>query len=214
MLGAGLIATAVVYAPEIVVRRNVRLALQSGALATIVCAVVVVVVLTDTFSTGIADLWNVINPWSGHVFPLWSSWVAMLFLVGVVAALISIALDRSRARIVVFGVLAGLISTFAIVITVGLIVPSYLALTLPFWALTAATGWDAILRALAQIRVRAVRDSLLATASSRSPVSGSRSCWCPARRTSRKATRAISTCMPKSARRACTPVINSATTAR
>jgi 4-amino-4-deoxy-L-arabinose transferase-like glycosyltransferase len=34
MLGAGLIATAVVDAPEIVARRNVRLALQSGALAT------------------------------------------------------------------------------------------------------------------------------------------------------------------------------------
>jgi hypothetical protein len=117
-----------------------------------------------TFSTVIADLWNVINPWSGHVFPLWSSWVAVLFLVGVVAALISIAFDRSRARIVVFGVLAGLISTFAIVITVGLVVPNYLALTLPFWTLTAATGWDAILRALAQIRVRAVRDSLLALA--------------------------------------------------
>lgn len=84
-----------------------------------------------TFTIGIADLWNVINPRSGHMFPLWSSWTAMLFLAGVVAALISIAFDRSRAQIVVFGVLAGLISTFAFVITVGLVVPNYLALGQP-----------------------------------------------------------------------------------
>lgn len=186
MLGAGLVATVVVYAPEIAARRDVRLVAQSAALAAIVGAVVAVVVLTDTFtldgtspatansdlvsgngftfSTGIADLWNVINPWSGHFFSLWSRWVAVLFLVGVVAALISIAFDRSRARIVVFGLLAGLISTFAIVITVGLVVPNYLALTLPFWALTAATGWDAILRAVTQIRIQAVRDGLLVLA--------------------------------------------------
>jgi hypothetical protein len=183
MLGAGLIATAVVYAPEVLARRDARLALQSGGLAIVSGAIVAVVVLTETFtldgmspatsnsdlvsvngftfSTGLADLWNVINPWSGHAFQLWSGWVAILFLVGVVAALISIAFDRSRARIVVFGLLAGLISTLAIVFTVGLVVPNYLALTLPFWALTAANGWDAILRALAQIRIRAVRHSLL-----------------------------------------------------
>lgn len=186
MLGAGLLATAVVYAPEIIARRDVRLTVQSAVLAMIVGGVVAVVVLTDTFtldgtspatanadlvsgngftfSTGIADLWKVINPWSGHVFLLWSRWVAILFLVGVVAALISIVFDRSRARVVVFGLLAGLVSTFAIVITVGLVVPNYLALTLPFWALTAATGWDAILRAVAQIDTRAVRNGLLGLA--------------------------------------------------
>ncbi len=186
MLGAGLVATAVVYAPDIIERRDVRLVVQSGVLAMMVGVVVAVVVLTDTFtldgrspatanselvsgngftfSTGIVDLWEVINPWSSGVFSLWTAWVAVLFAVGIGAALISVAFDRSRARIVVFGLIAGLLSTFAIVATVGLVVPNYLALTLPFWALASATGWDAVLRAVAQVRTPGVRDGLLTLA--------------------------------------------------
>jgi hypothetical protein len=67
---------------------------------------------------------------------------------GLVAAVVSVVFDRSRWRIVTFGLVAGVVSLFAVVATVGLVVPNYLMLTLPFWTLVAAAGWDWVARAV------------------------------------------------------------------
>ncbi len=168
MLGAGLLGVAVISAPDVLRARNRALVLGSAALAVATAAVVALVVLTDLFSldgtspatansrlvgrneftlrTGLDDLGKVINPWSGHYFPMFSKPVAVIFLVGVVAAVSSVMTQRSRWRIVVFGLIAGTISLFAVVATVGLVVPNYLMLTVPYWAIVAASGWDWMIR--------------------------------------------------------------------
>jgi hypothetical protein len=79
---------------------------------------------------------------------MWSKGVFLLFLGGVAAALVSVVAERSRWRVVVFGLIAGLISVLSIVATVGLVVPNYLMLTVPYWAILAASGWDWIARAM------------------------------------------------------------------
>jgi 4-amino-4-deoxy-L-arabinose transferase-like glycosyltransferase len=164
MVAAGLLAVAVIAAPTVVSAKNWRLVAQSAALALGTALVVALVVLTDTFSldgqspassnsrlvgrneftfaTGLSDLENVINPWSGHFFPMWSKAVGLLFFVGILLAMLSVVVQRSRWRVVAFGLIAGFVSLFAIVATVGLVVPNYLSLTIPFWAITAASGWD------------------------------------------------------------------------
>ncbi|MGB9345722.1 MAG: hypothetical protein WCA90_06795 [Ilumatobacteraceae bacterium] len=168
MLGAGLLAVAVVFAPDAIRRRDWILAVQSAALAVAVTAVVAVVVLTDTFTldgkspatansdlvgkneftlrTGVEDLWNVVNPWAVHAFPLWSKAVSLVVVAGLVLASVSVVFERSRWRIVTFGLLGGVISLFCVVATVGLVVPNYLMLTLPFWVLVAASGWEWVAR--------------------------------------------------------------------
>lgn len=172
MLGAGLLAVAIVFAPDVVRRRDWALVVQSGALALAVAVVVAVVVLTDTFTldgrspasansdlvgmngftirTGLRNLVDVVNPWSDHSFPLWSAAVASIVGSGLVAAVVSVVFDRSRWRIVTFGLVAGVVSLLAVVATVGLVVPNYLMLTLPFWTLVAAAGWDWVARAVYQ----------------------------------------------------------------
>jgi 4-amino-4-deoxy-L-arabinose transferase-like glycosyltransferase len=177
MIAAGLTAVALVSAPSVLANRQWRLVVQSVVLAVSVGGVVALVVLTDTFSlfgespasansrlvgnneftlaTGLGDLENVVNPWSGHHFPMWSKAVGTLFLIGLIAAVVSAFVERSRARPVVFGLVAGMISLFAVVATVGLVVPNYLMLTIPYWALVAATGWDWIGRTfMASVRGR------------------------------------------------------------
>ena len=179
MLGAGLLAVAIVFAPDVVRRRDWRLALESAGLALAVAVVVVVVVLTDTFTldgrspaaansdlvgmngftfrTGLGNLFDVVNPWAAHSFPLWSKAVALIVGAGLVAAVVSVAFERSRWRIVTFGLFAGVVSLVCVVATVGLVVPNYLMLTLPFWALVAAAGWDWAARAVyARLRGRTV----------------------------------------------------------
>jgi 4-amino-4-deoxy-L-arabinose transferase-like glycosyltransferase len=170
MLGAGLLGVAVVYAPDVIRRRDWRLLVQSVALAAAVAAVVALVVLTEAFTldgrspatansdlvgkneftlqTGLSDLWNVLNPWAQHAFPLWSKAVALIFVFGLVLAVISVVFERARWRIVVFGLLGGVVSLFSVVATVGLVVPNYLMLTLPFWALVVACGWEWLARSL------------------------------------------------------------------
>ncbi|MGA7757949.1 MAG: hypothetical protein WCA57_08885 [Ilumatobacteraceae bacterium] len=170
MLGAGLLAVAIVFAPDVVRRRDWRLALESAGLALAVAVVVAVVVLTDTFTldgrspatansdlvgkngftfrSGLENLVDVVNPWAAHSFPLWSKAVALIVGSGLVAAVVSVAFERSRWRIVTFGLFAGVVSLVCVVATVGLVVPNYLMLTLPFWALVAAAGWDWVARAV------------------------------------------------------------------
>ena len=170
MLGAGLLAVAIVFAPDVIRRRDWTLAVQSVGLALAVAAVAAVVVLTDTFTldgrspatansdlvgnngftlrTGLNDLLDVVNPWAVHSFPLWSKAVALIVGSGLVAAVVSVAFDRSRWRIVTFGLFAGVVSLFCVVATVGLVVPNYLVLTLPFWVLVAAAGWEWMARAV------------------------------------------------------------------
>jgi 4-amino-4-deoxy-L-arabinose transferase-like glycosyltransferase len=170
MLGAGLVGVAIVFAPDVVRGRNWAVALESAGLAVAVTAVVAVVILTDTFTldgrspatansdlvgmngftirTGMENLFDVVNPWTAHSFPLWSKAVALMVGAGLVAAVVSVVFDRSRWRIVTFGLFAGVVSLFAVVATVGLVVPNYLVLTLPFWALVAAAGWEWMARAV------------------------------------------------------------------
>jgi hypothetical protein len=66
----------------------------------------------------------------------------VLVVIGLVAAVVSLFFQRSRWRVVTFGLLAGVISLICVVATVGLIVPNYLMLTLPYWILVAAAGWE------------------------------------------------------------------------
>lgn len=168
MIAAGLVAVVAIAAPRVVQARNWRLVAESAALAVATALVVVVIVLTDTFSldgsspasansslvagngftfaTGLSDLENVINPWSGHFFPMWSKAVGLLFMLGVMLSVASVIAQRSRWRVVAFGFVAGLISLFSIVATVGLVVPNYLSLTIPYWAILAASGWDWLIR--------------------------------------------------------------------
>jgi 4-amino-4-deoxy-L-arabinose transferase-like glycosyltransferase len=172
MLGAGLLGVAVVFAPDVIRRRNWSLVVQSAALAAATTAVTAVVVLTEVFTldgrspasansdlvgkneftlrTGLEDLWNVINPWAQHAFPLWSKAVALIFVAGLALAVVSVVVERSRWRIVAFGLLGGVLSLFAVVATVGLVVPNYLMLTLPFWALVVACGWEWLARSLVE----------------------------------------------------------------
>lgn len=168
MIAAGLVGVAVIAAPTVVSARNWRLVAESAALAVATALVVAWILLTDTFSldgdspsnanrllvgrneftfsTGLSDLTHVINPWSDHSAHMWSKAVGLLFLVGVVLAAVSAVVQRSRRRVVVFGFIAGLISVLSIVATVGLVVPNYLSLTIPYWAILAASGWDWLVR--------------------------------------------------------------------
>lgn len=191
MIAAGLAGVVVIAAPAVVSVRNWRLVAESAALAAATALVVALVVLTDTFSldgrspasanrdlvgrndftfsTGMSDLKQVINPWSGHFFPMWSKAVGLLFVSGVVLAVVSVIVQRSRWRVVAFGLVAGSISVLSIVATVGLVVPNYLSLSIPYWAILAASGWDWLARrAIAWGRSRdlpAARIVLVGTAS-------------------------------------------------
>ena len=176
-LGAGLAAAALVVAPDVVRRRDWVLVVQSAALAVAVAVVAAVVVLSDTFTldgrspaaansdlvgmngftvrTGLENLFDVANPWADHSFPLWSKAVALIVGAGLVAAIASVVFDRSRWRIVTFGLFAGVVSLVCVVATVGLVVPNYLVLTLPYWVLVAAAGWDWMARVVvARVRHR------------------------------------------------------------
>ena len=94
-----------------------------------------------TPGSGFDDLKVVLNPWSTFAVPLWSKAVVVVFLVGLVAGVVSAVLPGGRPRAVVFGVVAGLISLVGVTASVGLVVANYLALSLPFWAIAAAAGY-------------------------------------------------------------------------
>ena len=84
---------------------------------------------------------------------MWSKPVALLMAVGLLLALVALAVDARRRRVIVFGLVAGSLSLLCVVATVGLVVPNYLMLTVPYWALVVAAGWDfAVRRAAALIR--------------------------------------------------------------
>ena len=164
MLAAGLLAAALVWTPHVLQTRQWRLVAESLGLAVLTGATAAFVVLTPIFSldgvspteanrtlveqngftgsTGLSDLRSVVNPWSDAVVHLWSKPVALVFAVGVLASVAAAVVDRSRTRIVVFGLVAGTISALAVALSVGLVVPNYLVLTIPFWALASAAGWE------------------------------------------------------------------------
>lgn len=183
MLAGGLLAAAVVWTPYVVQTRSWRLVSESIVLAVLTAGSAAFVVLTPVFSldgvsptsangalvdqngftwsTGLTDLGNVVNPWSDASVHLWSRPVAVVFAVGVVAALVSCILDRSRARVVVFGLVGGVISALAVALSVGLVVPNYLVLSLPFWAIAAAAGLEWLAVLLAEAAGQVARPALL-----------------------------------------------------
>lgn len=163
MIGAGLTAAFAVALPKIWRRRNWVVVAQSVCLAVGAGLVIRLVLFTDlllsgslspadanrslatrkglTPSSGFEDLRLVLDPWSSWPVPLWSKAVAVVFVFGLVAGLVTAFLPGGRPRAVVFGVLAGLISLVGVTATVGLVVANYLALSLPFWAIAAAAGY-------------------------------------------------------------------------
>ena len=174
MLAAGLLAAAVVWTPHVVRTRQWRLVAESSGLAVLTAAAAAFVVLTPTFSlkngvspteanralverngftwsTGLSDLRSVVNPWSDAAEHLWSKPVAVVFAVGVLASIVAAVVDRSRTSVVVFGLVAGIISTLAVAFSVGLVVPNYLVLAIPFWAIASAAGWDWLASRLAAL---------------------------------------------------------------
>ena len=173
MLAAGLLAAAVVWTPHVLRTRQWRLVAESSGLAVLTAAAAAFVALTPTFSldgvsptdanralverngftgsTGLSDLRSVVDPWSDAAVHLWSKPVAVVFAVGVLASIVAAVVDRSRTRIVVFGLVAGTVSALAVAISVGLVVPNYLVLTIPFWAIASATGWDWLASRLAAL---------------------------------------------------------------
>ena len=163
MIGAGLFAMALVELPAVLRRRDWIWVGQSLLLAVGVALSAAVIVLTDLVSlggitpaeanstlvggkgltavSGLEDLWAVVFPFSGASIPLWSASVAGVYVVGAVAGIVLSLGHVPTRRLVVFGVVAGTISALLIAITVGLVVPNYLALSLPFWALTSGAGF-------------------------------------------------------------------------
>lgn len=186
MLAAGLLAAALVWVPFVARSRDWRLLAESVALAVLTAGAAAFVVLTPVFSldgvspteanrilgernsftwaTGMSDLLAVINPWAEAPVHFWSKPVAVVFAIGVVASIAAAVADRRRARIIVFGLVAGVISALSIASLVGLVVPNYLVMTVPFWALAAAAGWEWLANtAVALARSGAVVRPALAT---------------------------------------------------
>lgn len=163
MLGAGLVGVTIMFAPRLLGRRDWLLIAQIavlGVATALTCALVMfthLVSLGDaspveanqnlvggkglTFATGWRDLRRVVNPWSDYSLHLWSGPVAVLVALGVALALVGVAVRRVPAAVVAGAALAAVVSTFGIVLTVGLVVPNYLALSLPFWAILAGLGY-------------------------------------------------------------------------
>jgi hypothetical protein len=93
-----------------------------------------------TFSTGLSDLIEVVNPWAGGLPKLWSPFIALTVLLGLFLVLVGIV-GRRVTTIDAIGVAVAAISSVgALVGTVGLVVSTYLVLTLPYWAILAALG--------------------------------------------------------------------------
>lgn len=172
MVAAGLFAAAVVWTPHVLRTRQWRLVAESAGLAALTAGASAFVLMTPTFSlkngvspadanralvdrngftwsTGLSDLRSVVDPWSDAVVHLWSAPVAVVFGIGVLASIVAAVVDRTRTRIVVFGLVSGIISALAVALSVGLVVPNYLVLSIPFWALASATGWEWLVRCVA-----------------------------------------------------------------
>ena len=174
MLGAGLVGLSVAVLPEVVRSRNWLLVAQAVLLGLVVALISWLVLFTElvsirgrtpvdanrsliegkqlTAATGFRDLGAVVNPWSDSgVVRLWSAPVAVIVVVGVVAAITAALLGRV-SRAVVAGIsIAAIVSTVGIVASVGLIVNNYLALTLPYWALLVGIGWTWMWRVVATV---------------------------------------------------------------
>ncbi len=94
-----------------------------------------------TASTGLRDLLEVANPWASGSAKFWSVLVAVLVGVGVMLALVGAVNGQADRGGVLVLAMAAVASAAGLVVTVGLIVPNYLTLTLPYWALVAGAGW-------------------------------------------------------------------------
>lgn len=166
MIGAGMATVFLLAIPAILRRRNWLLVAQSACLAVGTALVVWLVLLTELLSdavgigrlspadanralvggknltarTGFEDLKTIVNPWSGHPLTLWSRSVAVVFLIGFLAAWVGVATRRTAWRPVVFGTIAGVLATAGVVVSVGLVVHNYLALSIPYWAIVSGSG--------------------------------------------------------------------------
>ena len=89
--------------------------------------------------TGLVDAGNVILP-SDDGLDIMRPLVFTMFVVGVVAAIAFARLGRLSVRSVVFGLGAGGATLGFIVVGVGLVVPQYLILVIPFFAMVGAAG--------------------------------------------------------------------------
>lgn len=164
MLAAGLVGVSLIALPGVYRARNWVLVAQSLVLAAAVALTCALVLFTDLLSlgdlspieankrlvdgkgfdaaSGFSDLRRVVNPWSGYVLPLWSRPVAVMAALGVVLAVVGACLKRIPLSAVVGIGVAAITSAAAIVVTVGLVVTNYLALTLPFWAVLIGLGFS------------------------------------------------------------------------
>lgn len=185
MIGAGLTAVFVVAAPQLWRSRDWIALGQSLALAIGTGLTAVLALFTHLLSTlsltparansaltgskgltpasGFSDLVDVTSPWTTNPEPLWSTAVAVIVIVGVVASWVGAATRRMRPEIVVFGTVAGALSTVAVTASVGLVVANYLTLALPYWVLAAGAGlrWLGVLL-LSALDGRAVRAARVA----------------------------------------------------
>jgi hypothetical protein len=93
-----------------------------------------------TVSTGLSDLIEVVNPWAGGLPKLASPFIALAFLLGLFLVLVGIVRRRVTTIDAIGVAVAALLSVGALVGTVGLVVSTYLVLTLPYWAILAALG--------------------------------------------------------------------------
>lgn len=163
MLIAGLVAVVVRELPRMVRTRAWVLLGQVGTLALSVALTCYLVTFTTllslgtespleanqrlvdrngfTASTGFSDLLEVVNPWADGSAKIWSGAVAVLIGVGVLLAVVAALLGRTDRGSVSVLLMAAVASVIGVVVSVGLIVPNYLTLTLPYWALVAGAGW-------------------------------------------------------------------------
>lgn len=162
MLGAGFIGVSIIVLPDVRRERNWVLAAQSVVLGVVVAFISWIVLFTEfvsiggrtpvdanrtlidskelTAATGFRDLIAVVTPWSGSSSQLWSAPVAVMMLVGVIAATVAAVRGVVSRSFVVGVAVAACLSTVGIVASVGLVVNNYLALTLPYWTLLAGAG--------------------------------------------------------------------------
>ena len=162
MIAAGLLGVSIAAVPRVARRREWVLVAQAAVLGVATALTCALVVMTNfvtiggqspatanrelidrngfTVSTGLRDLREVVRPSSDAASHIWSSAVAVLFVVGIAVAVLGAALRRVDRGVVTGLAVAAFLSLAAIVASVGLIVPNYLALTAPYWAAFAGAG--------------------------------------------------------------------------
>lgn len=197
MIAAGLLGVSIIAIPRVARERDWMLVAQASMLGLATGLTCVLVVMTQllalggqspasanrelidrnelSYSTGLRDLRNVLEPSTELGAHMWSPVVAMVFAVGIACAVLGALFRRLDGWTVTGLAVAACLSLAAIVASVGLIVPNYLALTIPYWAALAGVGlswpvkaaWAAVtgrtLRAVAGVIVVALCAALTLT---------------------------------------------------